>query len=748
MNHKLYLFLLALIPVLTSAQNSVGGFNVDRLLRQMTLKEKVRILVGTGMPGVEVGMPVIGSTRSLVPGAAGTTYPIPRLGIPAIVLSDGPAGLRIDSHRDYDHRTYYCTAFPIGNLLSSTWNLEAVKSIGQAYGQEARAYGVDVVLGPGNNIQRNPLCGRNYEYFSEDPLLSGLTATAYIQGVQSEGVGVSLKHFVCNNQETKRLGNDAQVGMRALREIYLKAFEIPVKKARPWTIMSSYNKLNGAFTGENRWLLTDILRQQWGYQGLVMTDWFGGKNRSKAIMAGNDMFQPGLPFDPDSIMAGIKDGRISMQQLDQSVRRVLELIAKTHRVQGEVASLQPDLDSHAELTRQVDAEGTVLLKNNGVLPLTKGQHVALYGAAGYDLLAGGTGSGRVNAQYIYSLVEGLRTDGCTLDSELLTFYTDSMKAFQKAHANDEHSWWQGNPRMSELSISTDSLKRQARDNDVAVVVIGRESGEDHDRKLEEYSLNDKEKNLLQQVADVFHAMGKKMVVVLNVGDAIETASWKSLPDAILLPWQGGQEAGLAIADVLTGRSYPSGKLPMTWAIDVRDHWSSKNMPLNAPSIMPSIGQKDQPENRRNIDYTVYEEGIYVGYRYFNTYKKAVSYPFGYGLSYTSFGYSEPKLEYQGDSIHVMVTVKNIGNYRGKEVVQLYVKAPRGNLDKPENELKAFAKTLELAPGHQQRITLSLAKDDLASFSEKQDRWVLAHGTYHFLICSDCRTVKCTTKLKL
>jgi beta-glucosidase len=740
--------LLALLPVWASAKGADGDFDVDRLLSQMTLQEKVRILVGTGMPGVEVGMPVIGSTRSLVPGAAGTTYPIDRLGIPAIVFSDGPAGLRIDAHRDFDHHTYNCTAFPIGNLLASTWNMQAVESIGAAYGQEARAYGVDVVLGPGNNIQRNPLCGRNYEYFSEDPLLSGLTATAYIRGVQSQGVGVSLKHFVCNNQETKRLGNDAQVGMRALREIYLKAFEIPVRKAQPWTIMSSYNKVNGTFTGENHWLLTDVLRKEWGFKGLVMTDWFGGKNRSKAVMAGNDMFQPGLPFDPDSIMAGVKDGRITMEALNSSVRRVLELIAKSQRARGVKPTLKPDLEGHELLARQVDAEGTVLLKNNGALPFAPGSRVALYGSTGYNVIAGGTGSGRVNAPYTVSIVEGLRLNGCQLDEPLLAQYRDSIKAFDKRHANDQLSWWMGKPRFGELSFSKDSLTRQAADNDVAIVTFGRESGEDHDRKLQEFYLTDAEKSLLSDVTQAFHAVGKKVVVVLNVGDVIETASWKELPDAILLPWQGGQEAGWAIGNVLTGTDSPSGRLPMTFPNDVMDHWSSKNMPLDAPTIQPSIGQKDQPENRRNIDYTVYEEGIYVGYRYFDTYKKAVSYPFGYGLSYTTFGYSDPKAVRQGDSIRVAVTITNTGQRKGKEVVQCYVKAPKGKLDKPEQELKAYCKTAVLAPGESQRVTLSMAVSDLASFNDKLNRWTLDKGKYLIRICSDSRTVKQQLSIRL
>lgn len=735
-----------------SAQSTVPQLradNIDAVIHAMTLDEKVHLLVGTGMAGISVGMPVIGETRSLVPGAAGTTYPIERLGIPAIVFADGPAGLRIDPKREFYSATYYCTHFPIGTSLASSWNTALVQQVGKAIGNEVREYGVDVLLAPGCNLQRNPLNGRNYEYYSEDPVLSGNIAAAYVQGVQTNGVGTSLKHFAVNSQETKRMGNDSRLTPRALRELYLKGFQIAVEKSQPWTVMSSYNKVNGTYTSESKDLLTTILRNEWGFKGTVVTDWFGGKDRVANVNAGNDMIQPGMPNDPALILAAVKDGRIKESTLDGNVRRILELIVKSPRFLKYQYSNQPDLKVHAAVARDAATEGIVLLKNEGALPLSSAtKKVAVYGVASYDMIPGGFGSGNVNRAYTISLIEGLRNHGYQTDKELLKKYSEHFSLFRKEHANDKVDWWSTTARPGEITFSEADLKQQAQANEVAIITLGRMTGEGNDRPSSDFYLGDAEKQLIHQVSDAFHQRGKKTVVILNIGGVIETASWKNAPDAILLPWQCGQEGGNSIADVLSGHKYPSGKLPMTFPKDLMDHYSSQNMPLDGVTIQLGVGKADATENRKNIDYTNFEEDIYVGYRYFDTFKRQVSYPFGYGLSYTDFSYGKPTASVMGDTVKVKLTVTNDGNAVGKEVVQVYMKAPKGEMEKPLQELKAFTKTHELKPGESETLVLPILKQELAVFDEKRSAWVVDGGTYTFRVGASSRDIRGVCAVKI
>ena len=461
--------------------------NQEEVMAKLSLEDKAHFVIGTGMQGFSGDEAVIGATKNLVPGAAGTTYPLDSLGIPAIVLADGPAGLRIDPTREGDSATYYCTHFPIGTLLASTWNTQLVEEVGTAMGQEVKEYGADVLLAPALNIMRNPLCGRNFEYYSEDPVVAGKTAGAYITGVQKNDVGTSIKHFAANNQETNRMGNDANMSQRALREIYLKGFEIAIKESKPWTVMTSYNYINGVYTSESKDLVQTILRDEWGYEGTVMTDWFGGKDGAVQMWAGNDMLQPGKKAQFDSIVAGVKSGKLAEADLDRNVSRILNLIEKTPRYQGYQYSNKPDLEAHAAVTRQSAAEGMVLMKNNEALPLKESvKNVALYGNTSYEFIAGGTGSGNVNHAYVVSLLDGLKNGGYAVSDDLKQayeqFWSDYHKAREAEIAEIEKTDKQRAMMMkflpsglpAEKQFTAAELETQAAKADIAVLTIHRD----------------------------------------------------------------------------------------------------------------------------------------------------------------------------------------------------------------------------------------------------------------------------------
>ncbi|RNC66428.1 glycoside hydrolase family 3 protein [Proteiniphilum sp. X52] len=750
------LFLTACTP----KTPQLGKASVDKVIAAMTLEEKALLLVGTGMAGFSGETTVVGETKQLVPGAAGTTYAIPRLGIPAAVLADGPAGLRITPVREGDEQTYYCTAFPVATTLASTWNTELVENVGKAMGNEVLEYGADVLLAPALNIHRNPLCGRNFEYYSEDPVVSGKMAAAMTKGIQSNGVGVSLKHFAANNQETNRMGNDSRVTPRALREIYLKGFEIAVKESAPWTIMSSYNRINGTYAPENYDLQTTILRDEWGYKGTVMTDWFGGKDAPAMVRAGNDLLMPGTPKQYESIVEAVKNGTLSEAELNRNVRNILNMILATPRFKGHAFSNTPDLKAHAAVTRQSAAEGMVLLENsNNALPLSASiKNVAVYGVSSYDFISGGTGSGDVNEAYTVSLVEGLKNAGYQLDPQLQKQYEEYI-----ASENEKNKPDPGNPfaafmpraRPEELVPAPAALALQVKEADVALITIGRTSGEFADRAIEgDFNLTANEKEMIETVSKAFQAAGKKAIVILNIGGVIETASWKNFPDAILIAWQAGQEGGNTVADLLSGKVNPSGKLPVTFPVQYMDAASSANFPWD-PAVVKSAGGNlmgkpdDGEEPVRNVDYTIYEEDIFVGYRYFDTFGKDVSYPFGYGLSYTSFEYANPVIEETHGEFVVNVDISNTGGIPGKEIVQLYVAAPRNaSLPKPSKELKAFAKTKELKAGETQTLSMKVAKADLASFDNDESAWVADSGRYTILLATSSRETKQTIELTL
>ena len=661
--------------------------NIDEVVAAMTLEEKAHLIVGTGMSGINSGdSAVVGETRSIVPGAAGTTYPIPRLGIPAVVLADGPAGLRINPTREGDSATYYCTHFPIGTMLASTWNPALVEQVGEAIGDEVLEYGVDVLLAPALNIHRNPLCGRNFEYYSEDPLVSGKIAAAYVRGVQNKGVGTSIKHFAVNNQETNRMANDAQVSQRALREIYLKGFETAVKEGKPWTVMSSYNYLNGVYTSESPELQTELLRDEWGFDGMVMTDWFGGSDVVAQMKAGNDMLQPGYDAQYEAIIESVKNGTLDEAVLDRNVKRILEMIVRTPRFKGYEFSNKPDLASHAAITRSAASEGMVLLKNdNKALPLKpEVKNVALYGCTSYDFIPGGTGSGNVNRAYTVSLLDGLKNAGITADGNLQQAYADHVKTWRENLVADTSRFAAFMPVVlpPERNFPAADLAAQAKDNDAAIITIGRGSGEFLDRESTNFNLSTENKAMIADVSRAFHAAGKPVIVVMNVGGAVETASWSGNADAVLCAWQGGQEGGNSVADVLTGKANPSGKLTMTLPIRFEDHASTVNFPVDMKAEKDmTIGNKGPKYDKKLVDYTPYEEDIYVGY-------------------------------------------------------------------KPEKELRGFAKTAELAPGQSETVNISFDVNDLASFDASKSAWRRDAGTYNVLVGASSRDIRSTLPLEV
>lgn len=746
------------LSVTMTAQTApqLNANNIEEVIKAMTLEEKAQLLVGGGNDGFVGSGAMLGHQKKFVPGAAGTTVAIPRLGIPATVQCDGPAGVHIDAHREGDSRNYYATGFPVGTCLASTWNTDLVRKVGEAIGNETLEYGCDVVLGPGMNLHRNPLCGRNFEYYSEDPVVTGLMGTAFVLGVQSQGVGVSAKHFAVNSQESDRTRVDERLSQRALRELYLKGFEMMVRKSNPWTIMSAYNKVNGVYAQGNKDLLTNILRNDWGYKGIVETDWIGKREDLPVeleVAAGNDLLMPGYPAQVKDIVNAVKSGKLDINDVDRNVRRMLEYIVKTPRFKGYKYSGEPDLKAHAAITRQSSTEGMVLLKNNAALPIRGLKTVALFGVNSYDFMSGGLGSGAVNVGYSVDMVTGLKNIGVATTPQLTEIYQNYVKyAKAKLKADKNPMMWflnQGQPKLDEIDITERCVANEEPKADAAIITIGRQAGEGMDRQINgEFNLSKTEQDMIFRVSDAFHAKGKKVIVIINSGSVMETASWRDRVDAILVAWQPGIEGGNSVADILTGKVNPSGKLTMTWPIAATDHPSTANFAkeydMYTYKNMEGWGKGNIP----GVDFSNHEEDIYVGYRYFDTFKKDVAYPFGFGLSYTTFEMGKPSVKANGKNIEVSVTVKNTGKVAGKQVAQVYVTAPKGAYEKPAKELKAFGKTRELKPGESQTLKMTLEKRDLASFDEANSQWKVDAGNYLFQVGTDVESIKGTATLKV
>jgi beta-glucosidase len=751
---SLVLTLILFVVHAPLGQNStpqLGKNTLKQVIAAMTTEEKASPLVGMGfgldIPGLPQPSEIDQKTPEVVVGAAGRTHAIPRLGIPALVLSDGPAGVRISPIRNGDKaRTYYATGFPIATLVASSWNTEVAERIGTAVGREARDYGIDIMLAPAMNIHRNPLGGRNFEYYSEDPLIAGKMAASFVKGVQANGVGTSIKHFAANNQEFNRMQSNSMLSERALREIYLKGFEIAVKEAQPWTVMSSYNLINGISASHSQDLLTTILRNEWGFKGFVMTDWYGGTDPVAQMKAGNDVLMPGYLEQINTIVKAVADGSLNQQELDRNIERVLQIVLQSPAFKDRKHSDQPDLQMSAEVGREAATEGMVLLKNdNNALPLTAPAKVALLGNSSYELIAGGTGSGNVNKKYVVSLDQGLVGAGFTIDDSLKVAY-EKFIADQKAKQPKTPAFMLP-PPIPEMSLTADRLQQLANDANVAVLTVGRNSGEFADRNVEkDFNLADSERAFIENVSTAFHANGKKVVVVLNIGGPIEIASWRSMVDAVLLAWQPGQDGGHAIADVLSGKVNPSGKLATTFPMTYADVPSAKTFP-GRETGKPS--QVSNPFAGKPAE-AAYEEGIFVGYRYYDTFAVKPAYEFGYGLSYTTFKYDSVKLSSKkfDDKVTATITISNSGTKPGKEVVQLYVAAPQQKLKKPASELRAFAKTRLLRPGESQTISFTLTAKDLASFDTVNSSWLAEAGTYTINIAASPTDVKTAASFQL
>lgn len=748
----------------------LGKDKLEDVIAALTIEEKVSLLMGLGKQNWE--KPEYDGKSIFVSGIGGRTFAVPRLGIPSVIFADGPAGVHISANQNIegvakaememspedqkaqaklnlkndDPNYFYCTAFPTEIAIASSWNVDLIEKVGKAMGKESLEYGVDVILAPAMNIQRNPLCGRNFEYYSEDPLLSGKLASALVRGIQTTGVGACIKHFAANNQETNRHSFDplevgtgwhrlldkptinAVISQRALREIYLRGFEIAVKESKPKLVMSSYNRLNGFYTSESKDLLTAVLRDDWGFKGFVCSDWRAGADVIAQIKAGNDIFMPGR-YQYAEIIKSLKDKTLDEKYINKNVERILNFVLTTPRFNSYHNSNKPDLAENAKVAYQSALESIVLLKNNNTLPLKNTKNVALFGKTSYHFITGGTGSGEVNYKHAVSLVEAFQNNSFKINKPLSRIYkqfvdsvTENSVQNKKKQAVDFHN---------EMYISSELIKEQEKNSDIGIITIGRSSGEGFDRReKDDFYLSQNEKVLIRNVSTIYHKANKKVVVILNIGGVIETNSWSNDVDAIVLAWQTGQEGGNAVFDILYGKESPSGKLAVTFPVRYSD------VPSSNPLMFPGI-PVDNPEN------ALYNEGIYVGYRYYNSFNTPTAYEFGYGLSYTKFEYSDLKLSSTifDNKINAEVTIKNIGKVPGKEVVQLYISAPTSEIEKPVYELKSFAKTKLLDPNESQKLSFEITPKLLASFWSGKSQWIADKGTYEILIGASSKDIK-------
>ena len=655
--------------------------NTELLLKELTLEEKCALLSGA---------------------ETFKTRGMPEHGIPQIWLSDGPHGLRKQAGES-DHLglnpSVPATCFPTASAVANSWDAALGEKIGAALGEEAAAQEVSVVLGPGLNMKRNPLCGRSFEYFSEDPYLAGKLAAGYIRGIQSKGVAACPKHFAVNSQETRRMASDSIVDERTLREIYLTGFEIAVKEGHPRSIMSSYNLVNGTYANENKHLLMEILRGEWGFDGAVITDWGGSNDHALGVKNGSTLEMPAPGGDSvRELLAAVESGKISESDIDARLSELLPLVFDT-KAALDAAPREFDAAAHHALARRAAAESLVLLKNEGsLLPLAAGSKVAVLGDFAKNPRYQGAGSSMVNSTQVDVLLDKL------IDSGL------NVIGYQQGF--DRH----GKPDAA-LQKSACELATQA---DTVILCMGLdEIAESEGLDRSNLRLAQNQLDLLQAVA----AVNPKIVVVLYSGSVVETP-WLDNCQALLYAALGGQAGAGAVADALTGKVNPCGKLAETWPLTYAD--------------VPSAA--DFATRRKTVEY---REGLYIGYRYFTTAEKAVRFPFGYGMSYTTFAYSDMAADEQG----VSLTVTNTGSVAGTEIVQLYIAKKNSELFRPAKELKGFAR-VTLAPGEKQRITIMLDDKAFRFWNVKANRWEIEGGEYELLVGASVEDIRLCEKISV
>ena len=675
-------------------------------LPQLTA-DGVRCVVAA-MTDEEKAHMVTGVQNPVKPGASGGTYPIDRLGVPSITVNDGPAGVR------YNTAVWY----PSVHNLTASWDEALISSVGQSIGEDSLALGIDIVLGPGMNIQKNVLCGRNFEYCSEDPILTALMSGAYVSGMQASGAGACVKHYAANNQETARGSVSSNVTERALREIYLKAFGMVVADADPMTVMSSYNCLNGLHTSVSYDLLTGILRDEFGFDGFVMSDWGAAGSMADKVMAGNDVNMPGNATDPADVLSALKSGAVTETALNAACYNVLTVVTQSPTFKGLKMNTRVDTKNHHKLATEAAADTVILLQNtDAALPLAEDTAVAVFGNGAYKTVFGGAGSGGVNANTTVNIMDGLRRGNL----QVVNAQNNPFKNCDYHDAMDASK---------DVVVTEAYAQEMANAADVAIIVISRGSAEGQDRSTlkGDFFLNDTEQGMIDRVSAAFHAKGKKVIVALNMGSPMEVVSWRDKVDAILYVGYAGQGTGTALASVLTGQTNPSAKTTITWPVDYDSTPAAEYFPGSASDV-------------------IYYEDIYVGYRYYSTFGVDVAYPFGYGLSYTAFAYKDFTVKKNSDgTLTATVTVTNTGSVAGREVVQLYVSKPETLQEQAKLELCGFGKTALLAPGESETLTVTVRTEALMTYDTENSRWVLDQGEYVLAVGASVADIKATATL--